>query len=60
MEKEIKKKEKDFRPYLGELMKEVLNKQRKKVIKACYGHASPSYKEVGEIIAQKIIDNKLI
>jgi len=59
-EKKTEKKEKDFRPYLGELMKQVLDKQRERVIKACYGHANPSYKEVGEIIAQKIIDNKLI
>jgi len=55
-----KSEEKDFRPYLGELMKKVLDKQRERVIDACYGHANPSYKEVGEILAQKLIDNKLV
>lgn len=58
--KDTEKKEKYFRTYLGELMKKVLDKQREKVIDACHGHADPSYKEVGEIIAQKVIDNRLV
>lgn len=59
-QKEKKEDKKSYRHHLGPLMEKVLNKQRERVIEACYGHANPSYKEIGEILAQKILDKGLV
>ena len=57
----IKKKQKNYyRPLLGELMKEVIEKQKQIIRETCYNCVEPSDKEVGEILAKKLIENKLI
>jgi len=58
--KEEKEKKNNYRPVLGELMKEAIEKQKQKIKEICYDCVNPSDREAGEILAKKLIENKLI
>ncbi len=45
---------------IGVLLKQVLEKQKQKINEVTYGCVKASDYEAGEIIAKKIIENKLV
>jgi hypothetical protein len=45
---------------IGKLLKEVLERQKGKIKSVTYDCVNPSDFEAGEIIAKKIIENKLV
>ena len=49
-----------FRPEIGPKLKEILEKQRQNVKRVTYGNVTPSYAEAGEILADKILEKKLV
>ncbi len=57
---EEKKKTIDFIVRIGPILKDVLDRQKENVKKETYDVCKSSEWEAGEIIAKKIIENKLI
>lgn len=59
-EENAKKKNKTYPIRIGELLKKVLDKQKELINRAGYGCLAPSYLEAGEVLATKIINEKLV
>ncbi len=57
---EEKTKPIDFIVRIGPLLKEVLDKQKQNIKKETYDVCKSSEWEAGEIVAKKIIENKLV
>ena len=57
-EKELKRKEYVIK--IGSLLKQVLDKQKENVNKITYNCVKSSDYEAGEIIAKKVMENKLV
>ena len=57
---ERKEKRKEYVIKIGELLRNVLDKQKLKIKEVTYECVSSSDYEAGEIIAKKIIANKLL
>ena len=51
---------KEFSVTIGPLLKDILEKQKRKVSEATYECVRPSDYEVGEIIAKKVIASKTL
>ena len=60
MEKQKVKKRETYSTKIGPLLKNVFVKQKEKIKTVTYDCVNSSDYEVGEIIAKKILDNKLI
>ncbi len=50
----------DYIVRIGPLLKKVLNKQKENVMKETYDVCKSSEWEAGEIVAKKVIENKLV
>ena len=55
-----REEKKEFTITIGVLLKEVLKKQKENINKLTYGCVKSSDYEAGEIIAKKMIENKLV
>jgi hypothetical protein len=55
-----KEEKREFTVVVGILLKDILDKQKAKIREATYDCVNPSYYEAGEILAKKIIANKIL
>ena len=55
-----RKNKEEFVVTIGSLLKDILEKQKENIKKVTYGCVKASDYEAGELIAKKIIENKLI
>jgi len=54
------KKREEFVIQIGPILKQVLELQKEKIKEVSWGCVNASYYEAGEVIAKKIMENKLV